>query len=592
LNFDITDPSQFVSYTNGIDGILPAQQSGYPAMLNHPGSSGGVSDQEAISTQGEGADLMEVRQQSWIDNWDAILKQGVQLLGTGTSDTHRIFSGSSYATYVYGPALTFDELVHSIFEGRTFIAVGSFGKQGPVIFNLNSASQEPYPARYPVYVPDTQSAVNVHLAIPAGANSGYTVRWVRNDVVIATDTITVSPYSYDVVKSILLDGPTTYIRAEVRNAGGGIRALTQPIFFKDVAGLPADKRYHVDEVITTTGRGYTKLITKGISASNWNAANQTLSLALENATGSLVRVLMHTGSGPQQILVDGATIFPANSVTTFDAATGSSWYYDSANTLLYLKVKHTSGTANVAANFSGVSVSTLTPTATASKTSTATNTPTASASQTLTPTYTPTGIAPSNTPVFTGTATTASTTIFADVPAGYWAGQFIERLYQAGITGGCGNGNYCPASPVTRAQMAVFLLRAEHGSSYAPPSASGNVYGDVPAGYWAAAWIEQLAAEGITGGCGSGKYCPDNTVTREQMAVFLLRAKYGSGYLPPAASGTVFVDVLASHWAGSWIEQLVSEGITAGCSTGLYCPIQAVTRDQMAVFLIRTFALP
>src|SRR5215213_8074873 len=135
--------------------------------------------------------------------------------------------------------------------------------------------------------------------------------------------------------------------------------------------------------------------------------------------------------------------------------------------------------------------------------------------------------------------------IFADVMLGHWAYDYINKLYQWGITSGCGTSPliYCPTSPVTRAQMAVFLLRAKHGSDFVPPAASGNVFTDIPAGYWAAAWIEQLAAEGITSGCSGGRYCPEQPVTRDQMAVFLLRAKRGSGYVPPAANGRVFGDV-------------------------------------------------
>jgi hypothetical protein len=77
------------------------------------------------------------------------------------------------------------------------------------------------------------------------------------------------------------------------------------------------------------------------------------------------------------------------------------------------------------------------------------------------------------------------------------------------------------------------------------------------------------------------------------MAVFLLRAKYGASYAPPGLrSGTGFGDVSASHWAAAWIKQLVAEGITAGCGSGNYCPEQPVTRAQMAVFLVRTFGLP
>jgi hypothetical protein len=77
------------------------------------------------------------------------------------------------------------------------------------------------------------------------------------------------------------------------------------------------------------------------------------------------------------------------------------------------------------------------------------------------------------------------------------------------------------------------------------------------------------------------------------MAVFLLRAKYGVGYNPPAlVGGTGFGDVDPNHWAAAWIKQLVTEGITTGCATNAYCPKAPVTRAQMAVFLVRTFNLP
>ena len=140
--------------------------------------------------------------------------------------------------------------------------------------------------------------------------------------------------------------------------------------------------------------------------------------------------------------------------------------------------------------------------------------------------------------------------------------------------------------------MAVFLLKGMHGSSYAPPAVGASTgFTDVATDYWAAAWIKQLAAEGITGGCGTGVYCPDATVTRAQMAIFLLRAKYGLSYSPPAAIGG-FTDVPVGYWADKWIEQLAVEGITGGCGAGIYCPDSSVTRAQMAVFLQRTFNLP
>ncbi len=179
---------------------------------------------------------------------------------------------------------------------------------------------------------------------------------------------------------------------------------------------------------------------------------------------------------------------------------------------------------------------------------------------------------------------------FNDVSTDYWAFPFIEILAANGITAGCGAGNYCPEDSVNRAQMAVFLERGINGSTYVPPPATGNVFDDVGAADFAAAFIEQLFADGITGGCGGGNYCPNDNVTRAQMAVFLLRAKYGADYSPPAAIG-VFADVPPGSFADAFIEQLAAEGITSGCGGGNFCPNDSINRAQMAVFMVRTFNL-
>ena len=181
---------------------------------------------------------------------------------------------------------------------------------------------------------------------------------------------------------------------------------------------------------------------------------------------------------------------------------------------------------------------------------------------------------------------------FLDVPQSHNFHDFIERIFRSGITAGCGGGNYCPDASVTRAQMAVFILTSEHGLGYTPPPATGTVFDDVPAGSFAAAFIEQLFDEGITSGCGGGNYCPNNPITRAQMSVFLLVAEHGTGYTPPPATGTVFNDVPVTHPFAAWIEQLFAEGVTSGCGGGNYCPGSPVTRGQMAVFLVTTFDLP
>ena len=194
-----------------------------------------------------------------------------------------------------------------------------------------------------------------------------------------------------------------------------------------------------------------------------------------------------------------------------------------------------------------------------------------------------------------GTLTVKGPT-FSDVPVTHWAWQYVESIYAYGITGGCGTGPliYCPSTVVTRDQMAIFLLKAMHGNAYNPPAVGSSTgFNDVPTDYWAAAWIKQLAVEGVTGGCGNGNYCPTIPVTRDQMAVFLLRAKYGSAYTPPlVGAGTGFNDVPTNYWAAAWIKQLAAEGVTGGCGNGNYCPGTVVTRDQMAVFLVKTFNLP
>ncbi len=77
------------------------------------------------------------------------------------------------------------------------------------------------------------------------------------------------------------------------------------------------------------------------------------------------------------------------------------------------------------------------------------------------------------------------------------------------------------------------------------------------------------------------------------MAVFLLKTKYGSSYVPPACTG-VFDDVACPGApAVDFIERLAAENITGGCSAmpPLYCPDNSSTRGQMAVFIVKTFSL-
>ena len=176
---------------------------------------------------------------------------------------------------------------------------------------------------------------------------------------------------------------------------------------------------------------------------------------------------------------------------------------------------------------------------------------------------------------------------FVDVSTSHWAWPYIEAFYNEGITTGCRPSPlaYCPDNRVTRAEMAVFIERALWGSGFTPTPRLLS-FTDTSS-HWAKYWIEAFLDDGITTGCGPSLYCPDQYVTRAEMAVFIERALQGGAYTPPVVALT-FADT-SSHWAKYWIERFKSDGITTGCGYNTYCPDQYVTRAEMAVFLSRAF---
>jgi uncharacterized repeat protein (TIGR03803 family) len=193
-----------------------------------------------------------------------------------------------------------------------------------------------------------------------------------------------------------------------------------------------------------------------------------------------------------------------------------------------------------------------------------------------------------------GTANSTMQVDFADVPPSNPFYNFVCMLARNSITGGCGGGNYCPSASVLRSQMAVFLLRAEHGPSYMPPACTNPIFTDVPCSNPFSSWIYQLVAEGISNGCTTTTFCPNDAVLRNSMAVFLLVTEHGTGYTPPACTPPgQFTDVPCPGGGfTNWIYELVAEGITGGCTATAYCPSQPVSRAQMSVFLVTTFSLP
>ena len=150
----------------------------------------------------------------------------------------------------------------------------------------------------------------------------------------------------------------------------------------------------------------------------------------------------------------------------------------------------------------------------------------------------------------------------------------IEALHAASITNGCAFERFCPGTGVTRGQMAAFLDR-----SLDLPEAPPAPFTDTSAAFTAE--IDRIYAAGITAGCGPTTYCPDRIVTRGEMAAFLARALD----LPDAPTAP-FNDVGSSPFSDE-IDRLFAAGITSGCATDRYCPDDPVTRAQMATFLVR-----
>jgi hypothetical protein len=158
----------------------------------------------------------------------------------------------------------------------------------------------------------------------------------------------------------------------------------------------------------------------------------------------------------------------------------------------------------------------------------------------------------------------------------------IFWLAENSITRGCGNGLFCPSSFVTRGEMAAFLVRALDLTARLD-----DPFSDDDSSIFEAD-IEKLAAAGITRGCNPPEndlYCPDDPVSRGQMAAFLVRALG----LTDNGGGDLFVDDDDSVFAGA-IDILGTSGVTRGCNppdNTQFCPYSFITREQMAAFLQR-----
>ncbi len=120
-----------------------------------------------------------------------------------------------------------------------------------------------------------------------------------------------------------------------------------------------------------------------------------------------------------------------------------------------------------------------------------------------------------------------------------------------------------------------------------------DTFSDVLMDFWASEEINACFRQGVVRGYNDGSYQPDLPVSRDQMAVYIARAlARGEDNMPEHAGDPSFLDVPDDSWAYDYIEYVVDQGVVQGYPDGSYQPEQLVSRDQMAVYIARSIAIP
>lgn len=177
---------------------------------------------------------------------------------------------------------------------------------------------------------------------------------------------------------------------------------------------------------------------------------------------------------------------------------------------------------------------------------------------------------------------------FTDEPSTDIFFDYVNLIALNRVTTGCATPlTYCPADTMVRSEMAAFVIRALFGETFS--FSQTPYFTDVPATHPKFAYIQKMRDLGITTGCGANAYCPDSPLSREQMAVFLVRARLGLSSTDTFLYQTApyFSDMVASSVYFPFVQKMKEMGITAGCSATAYCGSDPNTRGQMAVFVTR-----
>jgi hypothetical protein len=191
-----------------------------------------------------------------------------------------------------------------------------------------------------------------------------------------------------------------------------------------------------------------------------------------------------------------------------------------------------------------------------------------------------------------------STQIFTDVPPSDQYFDYVSLMSSYGITAGCQASPplYCPGSPVTRAEMAVFIVRGLNLATNASLTYPATAYfQDVPPSGIPDSeffpYVQRLAQLGITAGCQASPplFCPDESIPQGEMAVFVIRGWMLANNITALTYPTTpyFTDVPATDQFFPYIQKMAQLGFWTGCTATTFCENSPVTRDQMAPMILR-----
>ena len=180
---------------------------------------------------------------------------------------------------------------------------------------------------------------------------------------------------------------------------------------------------------------------------------------------------------------------------------------------------------------------------------------------------------------------------FDDVPSTNENFNYVNVMKLWGLTKGCSIAPplYCPATAATRENMAVFVIRALYGENFTYSQVP--YFTDVPADNYAFAYIQKFKELGFTNGCSATTYCPATVATVQDAATFIVRAKMKDLFGENFTYPTTpyFTDVPATDPNFSYIQKFRELGIGKGCTATAFCQSSPLSREKMATFIIRAF---